>query len=737
MSFSVSTCITVGDSGLGPTLKLYSNPISLTNFGTFLQTVSKTEITGSNCPYTFEVPDDTTVVRVYDQSTYCYVDFTVSASTQCTICNLSFDNVSNNLIGTINVGNLTGTCDPSITDYKVSWYGPNSSTNVAFTSGKGTAFPGYTAPHPLTGSSAPLLFPGVYESRITDVELNGVKFSVTGGTGTGSVLSSGLTACSISFNVSAFTCSNGTYSGPYYEHQKIFQTDGDGTIPQSLSTVFELSAGTEFFIYEFKGFVKYDNLKITYSGASSPTPLILENVRIGTNPSPGNNLLFTSPQRSFATGSMKRILPLSGITINSGDILIIEITPYNLATDTSWDLKFGCYSNPTLDKTCFDTYKDESYKIVKSTINTVDYGSCEGTGVTFNITGCTAFDKSDLDNSPLGQSGVNGSYWNFYLAVGPYVYNTGAFYNSRLQQQTAYFGCGGGCVSTVGNTITIEKTTTSFNLFFESPNDCSAYYNDYLSAYNYITTTPSYPPYSTDPTKIGYYRFFRFRIPSSSCGPNSVCDNCSSTDSDYNISHQSVVATGTTTGGYFMTISLPLMTDGYTCSTCEVGCPSGTKGLVDNVNYYATGTTFTTRTYNNGLRQDKPFCYNITYTSTSSNNLTTNVGGYIILSYDYFNKLIPQSGNTNTLTPLYSADTIDWTNHFYLSTAGDNTGQSDYRQNLFLFKTTATSLSPFTFKIFVKDVVDWGRNIYNDTLFPWIEVYDSTNPSASDPNFVT
>jgi len=737
MSFSVSTCITVGASGLGSTLKIYKNPVSSTNFGTYLQDVSKTDITGSNCPYTFNVPDDTTEIRIYDQSNYCYVDFTVDSANQCGPCNLSFDNVSNNLIGTINVGNLTGTCDPSITDYKVSWYGPNSSTNIAFTSGKGTLFPNYTTTHPLTGSSAPLLFPGVYESRITDIELNGVKYSVTGGTGTGSVLSSGLTACSLSFNVSAFTCNNGTYDGAYYSHQKTFLTDGTGTIPQSLSTVFELSAGTEFFIYEFTGFVKYDNLKITYSGTSSPVPLILENIRIGTNPPPGNNLLFSSSQRSRSTSSIKRILPLSGITINSGDILIIEVTPYDLATDTSWDLKFGCYSNPTLNKTCFDTYKDNSYKIVKSTINTFDYGSCQGTGVTFNITGCTNADRNNLENSPLGRYGVNGSFWNIYRAS-DFTHYTGAFYNSRLTQQTASFGCGSLCVSTLGNTITIEKTTTSFNLFFNSLNDCSAYYNSYLSAYNYLTTDTSYGTYSTDPTNIGYYRYFKFTIPSGiNCGPNSVCDNCTSTDFDYYISHQSVVATGTTSGGYFMTISLPLMTDGYTCSTCEVGCPSGTFGAVNIVNNSATATTFNTRTYNNGLRQSIPFCYDIVYTSQTTNNLTNDVSGYMILYYDYFNKLIPQSGNTNTLTPQYSAETIDWTNHFYLATYYDNTGETEYRQNLFYFKTTAITLTPFTFKIYAKNVVDWGRDIFNHTLFPWIEVYDSTNPSASDPNFVT
>jgi hypothetical protein len=230
MSFSASTCITnVGTESLGPTLRIYGDPISPTLHGQYLQDVSTSLITGTNCPYTYLVPDTVTIIRIFDPTTFCYVDFPVNESSVCINCNLSLNNVSNDLIGTINVGNLTGTCDPTITDYKISWYGPNSSTNVAFTSGKGTVFPGYTAQHPLTGSSAPLLFPGVYESRITDVELNGVKLSVTGGTGTGSVLSSGLTACSLSFNVSAFTCNNGTYEGPYYSHQKTFLTDGTGT----------------------------------------------------------------------------------------------------------------------------------------------------------------------------------------------------------------------------------------------------------------------------------------------------------------------------------------------------------------------------------------------------------------------------------------------------------------------------------------------------------------------------
>jgi hypothetical protein len=187
-----------------------------------------------------------------------------------------------------------------------------------------------------------------------------------------------------------------------------------------------------------------------------------------------------------------------------------------------------------------------------------------------------------------------------------------------------------------------------------------------------------------------------------------------------------------------MTIPLSTISNNYTCLPCESGCPGSINAVIDDVNNGVTGTTFAIRTYNNGLRQDKPFCFQAAFTINNGSRTVTTTNGYIYTYGDYFNKLIPQSGNTSTLTPQYSAITIDWKNHFYLSSPSiDDSGYSQYRQDLFLFQISATTVSPLTFKIYAKDVVNWGENIFNDTIYPWIEVYDSTNPSASDPNFVT
>lgn len=199
--FEVQLCLTdEGPTTLGSTLEVYSNPISLIDFGTYIQNVLKTDITGLNCPYTIIVPDTTTTIRLYDPISNCYVDFIVGQNNVCQTCNLTLDTASNNLTGVINTGILTGNCDSNITSYRIVWYGPDSNSDIAFKSGKGTEFPDYTVEHPITNVNSPSLLPGTYVSRLTDVELNGVKYSYSGGTGTGLVLSE-LRGCSLFFTV--------------------------------------------------------------------------------------------------------------------------------------------------------------------------------------------------------------------------------------------------------------------------------------------------------------------------------------------------------------------------------------------------------------------------------------------------------------------------------------------------------------------------------------------------------
>lgn len=729
MSFSASTCITVGASGLGPTLKLYSNPISSTNFGTFLQTVSKTDITGSNCPYTFLVPDGTTIVRVYDQSTYCYVDFTVSSSEKCESCNLSFNNVSNNLIGTINVGNLTGTCDPSITDYKISWYGPNSSTNVAFTSGKGTVFPGYSAPHPLTGSSAPFVLPGTYVSRITDVELNGVKFSVTGGTGTGSVLSSGLTACSATFNVSAFTCNNGTYSGPYYEHEKEFITDGSGTIPQSLQTAFRLSANTECFIWQFFGYNIYDTLKLTFSGSSYSEPLVLEEIQVG-NDAPNSNYTPTTFPKTRRTQSYKKITNLSGLTINEGDLIIIQITPNTEENATSWMLRFGCYGQPTAEKNCLDSYKDQSYKIKKDSIS-VSTPSCGSFNITLDYSGCSTNDNSgftesdliNLSNNEFGYSQISTDNTT-KLVNNTFYFNTGT---TGLTYDGVYYDTN--CTYTSGNIIKITKTVGQIDFFFSNINDLAGYYNNFNTMKTAITNyiPPGGTILSNDNTTLNYYRRIWLIYPKAGTQSNAVCDTPGlDWDTGY-IYPTATASSATTSAGYTMTITLPTITDGYTCPSCYYSC-GYTSNFESDINTFSN-LTFSERTYNNGLRYTKPFYYGASiYVYTSTSTLSYERSGYWYYRYDYGLNTYPASGVTNTLIPSLSSTTWDFQNHSFTTYGYGATG---FEQIVYNTRIEITSTSPtITYKIYSKQISNF--NITGS----WIEIYDSTNPTGFDSNYM-
>ncbi len=734
MPFSVSTCITVGASGLGSTLQIYKNPISSTNFGTFLQNVAKTDITGANCPYTFEVPDDTTVIRIYDISKYCYVDFTVTPTTQCSVCNLDFSNKSNNLIGTINVGNLTGSCDPTITDYKIAWYGPDSSTNIAFTSGKGTNFPGYSSTHPLTGTSAPFVLPGAYVSRITDVELNGVKYSVTGGTGTGFVLSSGLTACSASFNVSAYTCNNGTYDGPYYEHEKEFVTDGSGTTPQTLQTAFKLSANTNCFIWDFYGYNIYDTLKLTFSGSSYTEPLLLENIRVGNGS--GFDLTPTTWPKEYSNPSFKKITNLTGLTVNEGDLIIIQITPNPTQNATSWKLRFGCYGQPTAEKNCLDSFKDKSYKIKQSSIF-VSTPNCGQFYIDLEYSGCTSNQNTGFTQSDLIQLSNNSfDFTAQYLSTD----NTTNLLSRRFYFNDSVTGLTQNgisyptsCMFTTGNVIKITKTVGQIDFFFSSLSDLAGYYTNFNITKNAITNyiPPSSPGASTlssDSTNYNYFRRLWCLIPNSTVSSGSVCDTPGVSFSTHYIHPSSTATSGNTSGGYTMTITLHQMPspNNYVCPSCW-NCDVTTYITNDVNDFY--NLTFSERTYTNGLRYSNPFYYSVAaliYTNPSS--LSYSVGGGWNFNYDYSLKTYTSSGSTNTLIPSLSSTTWDWQNH---SVYIDNSYYGIYRQTVYQTKVEITTTSPtIEYKIYSYQISNFSA------ISPWIEIYDSTNPSVFDSNYM-
>ena len=233
MAFNVSIVLT-GASIISNNVDVYSNPVTNINHGTFVTTVTKTCLT-TNSPCNISVPDGTVTVRLLDKGSYCYWDLPTCSSNVCQDCGLGFSYVNNNQNGTVNIGNLTGSCDNSIDDYRIEWLGPNALSTTGFTSGKGTQY-SYSNTHPLTGSNAPLLLPGNYVSRITNVNLNNVKFSSINGL-PGHVYSPTLSACSTTVTVVGLNCSNGNVpDDQYYKHQKLYITTNPLATPASLNT---------------------------------------------------------------------------------------------------------------------------------------------------------------------------------------------------------------------------------------------------------------------------------------------------------------------------------------------------------------------------------------------------------------------------------------------------------------------------------------------------------------------
>jgi hypothetical protein len=223
------------------------------------------------------VPDGTTIIKIIDTLSKCCVTIDLQSNDLCTTCELGFDDYETNTIGVIVAGELTGSCENDITDYRIIWYGPNSSTNIAFTSGFGQDinFLPRDFTHPLVGINSPMQPAGTYIPVIDKVSLNGLNYSQTGGTGYIQAELECFNATTV--NVQPFTCDNGTVPLPNnYTHRVNFAGAAAGVTPLTLQSTFELDLTTDYFSWKFRGFNIPDSLKITFYGSAYTDPIILE-----------------------------------------------------------------------------------------------------------------------------------------------------------------------------------------------------------------------------------------------------------------------------------------------------------------------------------------------------------------------------------------------------------------------------------------------------------------------------
>jgi len=498
MSFSAATCLTfTAETQLGPTLYFFSDA---DNYTTSFGSAPTIDLVSPNCPFIITgITDGATIIRLRDYVSGCCIDIPIQPNNLCTICNISFD-VLEGSTSLITAGNLDSTCLPEPTDYVVYWYGPNSTTNIGYTSGLGTIFD-YQFSHPLTGTSAIFAQSGTYTPVIDKIIVDGTYFSQSASTG---FFPANL-SCFSPISVGALRCDNGNQPTSAYTHYFSFSGASQGLPSPPLESTFELSANTNYFAWKFRGFTIPDQFIVSYSGANYPTPIVVDNTVVGDAITSGN-LTWTTYQKSADTSSdLSRVICLTGITRSPGnEVLILRIVPSTGATN--WQMSLNCMETFDCSK-CTDDYLNQPYKIILSSLTAKTYNSqnvqvndfsasCY-TKVTFDVSGCSSSGIVDTDFFKYFQqsqvSNHSAIFSNAYSSNG--ILSQGASDELYLGQSECFaYGNGSTSLSSLTcaasdptSTITYTKYVSGASpnqvgviyIEFNQSDDLSAFYNNY------------------------------------------------------------------------------------------------------------------------------------------------------------------------------------------------------------------------------------------------------------------
>lgn len=717
MPFSASTCLTdLGTTLLGGTFNIYSNVDNYTS--PFQTNVSYNSLFGPLCPYVMgNVPDGTTTIRIIDILSKCCATIDLLSNDLCTTCDLEFDSYQTNNIGRIIAGDLIGSCENDITDYRIIWYGPNSSTNIAFTSGFGSEFLPRDFTHPLVGITSPMQPAGTYIPVIDKVNLNGLNYSQTGGTGYIQANLECFNATTV--NVSPFTCDNGTEGGDY-THRVNFSAAAAGATPLTLNSTFELEPTTNYFPWKFKAESVPDSLKITFYGSAYSNPIILEYWEIGQDVSFSNINLLTFPKSADTASYFSKVTSLTSLTRSPGDYLILEVIPNQNNPQTNWDFYFTCKDTFDCDLCLYD-YLNTPYKIDSLSITGVT-GSCSTIDVKLTLSGCTtnSITNSDITKYQLTSlAGVNAT--QFYSVdcnnitsllprnTGPLDWNSttcGLGYNLYVTPPSCFNPSN-------TNTIKFKKENTGpsgqgiINMEFSSLDDLIYYKSSYETILPF-SGTPS------NPTNLGYYRYFTLYIPKQ---PSSNPCGDGTTILQYQIHYSSIVTTGTTGANYTLTITMPTIS--YSLppyDPCEINCQYYSKDtIVGNVNFSSTGITnvenFTT---NRGSKYQKPFATVVRFVENPPTVVSaTTMQGYYFLN-NYLNSTVPFSGSSSPYTQLPSLSALTCNN---FTSIGES---SPSRQYVFVYNYKIELTDPNnvkTFRILAAPIVNGvTSNVFSDVV---------------------
>ena len=695
----------------------YAYPIAnnITNF----------QLTATTTPFNLLVPQAATKVMILDKNNGKKTYADITTNNLCDTCDFGFDYYPTATVGRLYAGKLTGTCQSNFGNYKINWYGPNSSTNVAYTSGSGTSF-NYSFTHPLTGATGLFALAGTYFPVIDKVKIGDVSFSQSGNTLYSNNPVPALLTCfeSVSINVDAFKCDNGDSSNlPQYEHRVKFTAVGSGDSPRPLNSTFLLSAGTKYFAWKFQGESVPDKLKLTYYGSAyNYTPIVLEYWEVGQQVLNNNYNFNAFPKTSRTIAYMAKLTCLTGLTINANDTIIMDVIPNTSNPSTNWDFYFGCY-NDNIDCN-LNTGTTRPYKLIGSTLSSITF-TC-GVSIKGKFSGVpyTSTTQYDLFNfcggyyiTPLidgnGVSTLEGTPLLYFSQI------TCNYSNSYWKNEGDNY-----CLPNASYNITYQKTVGNFKMTTNNPSYITYTFNDYNT-----NIKPRISTYSADSSNINYYNYFVVQYPSST--GSQVCGDGTNRKEIY-IHQSSVITTGQTGSDYWINYTMPTISSGMTFTTCDLNCSQTLSNQIFYVNYYSTGTTFNdNRTTNTAARYRYP---NQSF-SRSSSATTLNNNTYIIDSYidihEFQNETVPASGSSNTLIPSLSGVSCpNFYDYFYR-------GSSDYYRKYnaqYDFRlTNQSNLSDF--QIYTNTTIETSVESF-PAVWKLVYTFSGGTVHYSDPNYI-
>jgi hypothetical protein len=472
--------------------------------------------------------------------------------------------------------------------------------------------------------------------------------------------------CFEPITVEPFTCFNGTEVGNY-SHILTFSNVA-GETPQPLSSNFLIDPTTNYFAWAFKTLTVSDTLKISYSGANYTTPIVIEYITLGDLVTTDLNPNTLPKSGKTFSNFYAKTNCLTGFTYSSGDILIIEVTPNPINTNTEWELYFTCLENFNCD-TCLDV--TTPYKIVKSSITGIT-GSCDTIIMNFNLSGCSTNTNNSYDifkyyipsqpnavtfnNSSL-RFGVDANNNNNLInSTVPVFDSPFRFESISCSLQSAYLKLPNLCSVETDTIISLKSyllnsTQRKVELRFSDIND----YNAYITSFNDAMFFSG----STDPNNIDYYRYLILAIPE----PDGDVPCGDLTDRLLYLFHPSTlnitVGTGISPENYKIDITASTISNQLNFNECDLNCNSSINQVLNNVNDYVTATTHNfTGTTTSGSRYIEPFYQIVKAISGSSFNTGQTISGFIKIP-QYTNETYAFSGNPLTIIPSLSARTCN------------------------------------------------------------------------------